>query len=219
MPFGKAPANVNRTMRDVDRWRTDAYAYGTYGPVFFGERPAGGRDTAFQERLIADLPAEPQPVRRGARVRGAPRQEVYSGPHLRPAPDLVVTGRDPRILMLGVAAGFVALDDPRPASTPSSENYGFSGHHGPIGMLAAAGPAIEAGVVRDAGIQDLAPTVLRMLGVDAETAFDGRPLDGFRAAGSLVAAAADAGPGQQSGVYTDEEERAIRERISALGYE
>ena len=80
IPFGKAPADVNRTMRDVDRWHTDAYAYGTYGPVFFGEKTGRRTDTAFQERLIADLTAERSPltgepifeVRRGS--------DVYSGP-------------------------------------------------------------------------------------------------------------------------------------------
>ena len=80
VPFGNAPADVNRTMRDLDRWRTDAYAYGTYGPVFFGEKTGRRTDTAFQERLIADLRAELSPldgepafeVRRGS--------EVYHGP-------------------------------------------------------------------------------------------------------------------------------------------
>ncbi len=62
VPFGKAPANVNRTMRDLDRWRTDAYAYGTYGPVFFGEKTGRRRDKAFQERLIADLQAIRSPI-------------------------------------------------------------------------------------------------------------------------------------------------------------
>jgi predicted AlkP superfamily phosphohydrolase/phosphomutase len=218
VPYGRAPDSADRTMRDVDRWRTDAYAYGTGGPVYFGEFSPRGRDRGFQEELIAELRAEPSPFGDGPALVVRRAEEVFAGPHLDRAPDLILTATDPRIL---IDSSRKRWPSPwvRHTDLDPSHNYGFSGHHGPIGILAAAGPQVAAGAVHDAGIQDLAPTVLRMLGVDAETAFDGRPLDGFRPAGSLVAAAADAGPGQESGVYTDEEERAIRERISALGYE
>jgi arylsulfatase A-like enzyme len=100
-----------------------------------------------------------------------------------------------------------------------SHNYGFSGHHGPIGIIAAAGPSVTHEPIEGAGIIDLAPTVLALLGVESQGELDGRPLAAFSAAGDPVAtAAADAAAIDQT-VYSGDEERAISERLEALGYE
>jgi arylsulfatase A-like enzyme len=100
-----------------------------------------------------------------------------------------------------------------------SHNYGFSGHHGPIGIIAAAGPSVAHAEIEGAQIADLAPTVLALLGVQAETAFDGRPLAAFAAALDPVALGAAEGAVSEQTVYSGEEERAISERLEALGYE
>jgi predicted AlkP superfamily phosphohydrolase/phosphomutase len=220
IPFGKAPADVNRTMRDVDRWHTDAYAYGTYGPVFFGEKTGRRTDTAFQERLIADLRTERSPldgepifeVRRGS--------DVYSGAFAAKAPDLVVTSRDPRILISASRRRFESPWMIHDRLDPElSENYGFSGHHGPIGVLSAAGPAVAHGRLESPSIVDLAPTILALLGVDAGEQLDGSVLPLFTPADELVAATTGERPVAEESVYSENEEAEIQERLRALGYE
>ena len=221
VPFGKAPANVNRTMRDVDRWRTDAYAYGTYGPVFFGEKTGRRGDKAFQERLIADLKAIRSPLDGSPAFEVRRGSEIYSGPFAKKAPDLVVTTNDPRIL---ISASRRSYDSPwmihDRLDPEASENYGFSGHHGPIGVLGALGPAVTHGAVTDQKIANLAPTVLALLGVDAGEDLDGSVMPLFTPADDLVAAA----PGEEravsdESVYSEDEEAEIAERLRALGYE
>ncbi len=220
VPFGKAPADVNRTMRDIDRWRTDAYAYGTYGPLFLGEKTGRRTDRGFQETLIAALRAERSPIDGEPAFEVLRGEEVYHGPFAGKAPDLVVRSRDPRVL---VSASRRTYSSPwmihDRLDPEASENYGFSGHHGPIGVVAASGPAVSAGRL-EAQIADLAPTVLAMLGVDAGTELDGSVMPLFRAADELVAAATSA-PASVSdeSVYSEAEEAEIQERLRALGYE
>jgi predicted AlkP superfamily phosphohydrolase/phosphomutase len=221
IPFGKAPANVNRTMRDLDRWRTDAYAYGTYGPIFFGEKTERRTDRAFQERLIAELRAERSPIDGEPLFEVRRGEDVYHGPYAKKAPDLVVTSRDPRILVSASRRRFASPWMVHDRLDPEeSENYGFSGHHGPIGVIAAAGPAVTHGRVEDPTIADLAPTVLALLGVDAGEEPDGKVMPLFTPAAELVAAVPAAErPVSDESVYSEDEEAEIQERLRALGYE
>jgi predicted AlkP superfamily phosphohydrolase/phosphomutase len=218
VPFGAAPATVNRTMRDLDRWHTDAYAYGTGGPIFLGEASGRRGDLAFRDRLIAELRQESSPIDGSPAFNVRPGEEVHSGRFAAKAPDIVITANDPRIL---IDSSRRAWPGPwvRHERLDPSHNYGFSGHHGPIGIIAAAGPSVAHTAVEGAQIADLAPTVLALLGVQAETAFDGRPLAAFAAALDPVALGAAEGAVSEETVYSGEEERAISERLEALGYE
>jgi predicted AlkP superfamily phosphohydrolase/phosphomutase len=218
VPFGAAPATANRTMRDIDRWRTDAYAYGTGGPVFLGESTGRRGDRAFRDRLIEELRGERSPFDGSPAFTVLPGDEVHRGRFADKAPDIVITANDPRIL---IDSSRRAWPSPwvRHEHLDPSHNYGFSGHHGPIGIIAAAGPSVSHAAVDGAEIADLAPTVLTLMGVDAEAEFDGRPLPQFRPALDPVALAADDGTASDQTVYSGEEERAISERLEALGYE
>ena len=100
-----------------------------------------------------------------------------------------------------------------------SENYGFSGHHGPIGVLSAAGPAVAHGRLESPSIVDLAPTILALLGVDAGEQLDGSVLPLFTPADELVAATTGERPVAEESVYSENEEAEIQERLRALGYE
>jgi predicted AlkP superfamily phosphohydrolase/phosphomutase len=218
VPFGAAPATANRTMRDIDRWHTDAYAYGTGGPIYLGEASGRRGDSAFRDRLIEELSDEPSPFDGSPAFTVLPGEQVHRGRFSAKAPDIVITARDPRILVdssrRAWPSAWVRHDHLDP-----SHNYGFSGHHGPIGIIAAAGPSVSQEPIEGAGIVDLAPTVLALLGVESQGELDGRPLAAFSPAGDPVATSAADGAAIEQTVYSGDEERAISERLEALGYE
>lgn len=57
------------------------------------------------------------------------------------------------------------------------EDYHRSIFHRPIGLLAAAGPAIgQDSIERKISIRNLAPTILSMLGIPIPSTMDGSPL-------------------------------------------
>ncbi|MCI0398272.1 MAG: alkaline phosphatase family protein [Chloroflexi bacterium] len=89
--------------------------------------------------------------------------EVYHGRFLALAPDLTIEW-DP------VAAP--------PADMLEGNSSQFDGDHQPEGLLLAAGPAIRAGgEIEGAALVDVAPTILRLLGLEAPGMLDGRVLE------------------------------------------
>jgi arylsulfatase A-like enzyme len=95
--------------------------------------------------------------------------------------------------------------------------------HSPLGILIAAGPDIEpGGRVSDAGLADLAPTILHLMGLPIRDHMDGRVLqEVFQA---------DSEPMAREVTYTQAESRAreqgrevedsqaVKDRLRALGY-
>ncbi|MDX6544613.1 MAG: hypothetical protein QOG02_387 [Gaiellales bacterium] len=218
VPFGAAPATANRTMRDLDRWHTDAYAYGTGGPIYLGEATGRRGDTAFRDRLIDELRREPSPVDGQPAFTVLAGDDVHHGRFSDKAPDILITANDPRIMVDSSRRAWPSAWVRHEHLDPS-QNYGYSGHHGPIGIIAAAGPSVAHERIEGAGIVDLAPTMLALLGVEAETELDGRPLAAFSPALDPVGTTASAGAVADQTVYSSDEERAISERLEALGYE
>ncbi len=115
-----------------------------------------------------------------------PREALYHGPWLPLAPDLIV---EP--LREGADMRWNALICPDFPKTPFSDSMescgGISGNHAYAGMLLAAGPGIEAGdrgrsgsiaspAIANARLQDLAPTILHLLGLPIPDEMDGEVL-------------------------------------------
>jgi predicted AlkP superfamily phosphohydrolase/phosphomutase len=75
----------------------------------------------------------------------------------------------------------------------------LSGDHRPEGVYVAAGPGIAAGAGEEISLADFAGWITGALGVE-------------------VAAAADAPEQQTAGVFSDDEEREVEERLRGLGY-
>jgi arylsulfatase A-like enzyme len=99
------------------------------------------------------------------------------------------------------------------------------------GILVATGPAFRTGAVpRHAELLDIAPTVLRLLGIPVPGDMDGRvlteilepaptPLDLPVGASALAGAAAHVTPAPSfDSPYTSEEDAAIQQRLADLGY-
>jgi predicted AlkP superfamily phosphohydrolase/phosphomutase len=200
-----------------------------------GRQPKGtvapGREyEELRDRLLAALEEWRHPET-GERVveRAWRREEVYSGPAVDGAPDVVVKWGLHRGYNYAFKLSAKSRDlgwweyvDPnRPESLPFFT--GKSGHHRDDGIFVTHGPGIRPGLAVDgARIIDLAPTVLRLQGVAVPADVDGRVLeevfpDAARPAAATPAAAAPAAAGADATYSADEEER-IAERLRALGY-
>jgi predicted AlkP superfamily phosphohydrolase/phosphomutase len=169
----------------IDWPRTLAYALGAGGNLYVnlaGREPQGivqpGRDyEQVRDRLSADLlaltiPGTGQhPVKRVHR-----REELYRGPFLNQAPDLVIEWADYAFWGRGRydSRGTVVFE--------TRETFDFSdlpltGSHRLDGMLVVRGPGVRADArIAGARLIDLAPTVLAHLGMQAPAQMDGAVL-------------------------------------------
>jgi predicted AlkP superfamily phosphohydrolase/phosphomutase len=155
--------------------------------------------------------------------RAARREDIYHGPELERAPDIVVMPReDPYVRVRP------SHTSPTPAAvrTLSAEElrqeYLPNGVHRLYGMFYAQGPGIMAGREIDGiGIVDLAPTILHLAGARVPYGLDGRVIAELfpQAPGiewyrdeDLDAAAAS------NGAYSDEEIEQVARTLRGLGY-
>ena len=217
----------------VDWSRTQAYALGTMGNIYFNRRgrepegivAPGAESDALAERLIGDLrklldPATGQPVFHEI-YRAA---DLYHGPALADAPDLigvkesryhVVTadwqGGDEIVASLGDALHF-ASDQ--------------SGQHELAGILMAAGPDVRQGQTVDgAQLIDMAATILYALNEPIPASMDSRLIDGVFKAEALQSRPAqrinedvEQRRSASDGVYDAEGEAKLAEHLASLGY-
>ena len=210
---------ADRAFADIDFPRTRAYSFATGGQVYLGESSGASADPALAERIATELEAERHPETGEQLLRVLRKPDIYHGPHLDRAPDLIVLSIDERI----------HVDSLRRRCTPAMEvhdtldpenAYGYSGHHGIDGILGARGPGIRPGSVPEgSGIVQMAATILRLHGIEAD-GLDGAPIDAILAEeGDAVHVAAQAKDGSDEGVYSADEEAGILERLRDLGYE
>jgi predicted AlkP superfamily phosphohydrolase/phosphomutase len=149
-------------------------------------------------------------------------EELYEGPYLQAAPDLIV---EPQRENDDPEANYLldgSVDD------PTSELFGpadpYSGNHALDGILMAAGPDVGAGQwIEDAHITDIAPTVLAALALGIPERMDGRVLSGLFEPGRAPEARPIAGDqqvdlGVEAEPFNDEDSLAVERRLRDLGY-
>ncbi len=160
------------------------------------------------------------------------REEVYSGPQLDEAPDVVVhwSTHEDYTYAFKVSSKSQSLAWIEDVDPNRPENFAFftgkSGSHRDHGIFLAEGPGVQAGKTLDgAQIIDVAPTILHLLGVPVPEDMDGRALvemlEGDAAGDVAIGAAADGAPdfnGSSEGDYTADDKVVIAERLRALGY-
>jgi predicted AlkP superfamily phosphohydrolase/phosphomutase len=161
----------------IDWKRTQAFAaatmdHGVYinlrGRDPYGIVEPGEEYEVLRERLRQGI-AELQDARTGAPIARQVflREEVYWGPCVDLAPDVVYE----------LNPGYKAV--PTPATSFHIEDVSQAGwgFHNREGVLVLAGPEIvSGGKPREAKIEDIAPTVLYMMGSAVPTSMDGRVL-------------------------------------------
>ena len=215
--------------RHIDWSTTKAYAQGNFGQIFVnqkGRQPMGCVDPGDVRPLLDDLKAElmelTHPETGGPLVdRIYEADELYDGPMAHLAPDLTVVLGDWRYRTIGLH-DFTTHKVISPA-------FGPTGDHRMEGVFLASGPSVRAGSTLDdnATLLDIAPTVLRLLGVPAPDDLDGRALLEVFDSSALPDLDATIAPPPPStngdpngpvGGLDPEDDEAVKQRLADLGY-
>jgi len=158
------------------------------------------------------------------------REELYHGPCVELAPDLV--------LELNLDRGYSYACQPTPAGAEGpvvgripredrlgAKGRGMNGTHRRNGIMLLSGEGCAPGRVDDAGLEDLAPTLLHLLGQPVPAQMDGRVLTEALNSAWLREHPVKMGEGSPAGggadtpqPYSPEEETVLRRRLEGLGY-
>ncbi len=212
---------------DVDWSHSRAYSFGRHlGSIYInvkGREPQGIVERGAEYEAVRDeieaLAYEFRDPRSGRQLIGEVlrREEIYTGPYLDQAPDLILRPKEPSDIFFGLA-------DFGHRATVSTV-YRYSGMHRDYGMLVMSGPGIRPGAeIEGAVIQDIAPTVLHVMGLPVPSDMDGQVLEDAFAEGFMDAyplqVAESSGDDRMSDEvgYTEEGEKEILERLRGLGY-
>jgi len=215
---------VDRLRRDrdgsalpsVDFAVTKAYCYGYGGLIYLSESNASRHDPKLLDELCEGLASVTHPMTGAPAFDVVRKEEVYAGPFIDRAPELIVLPRDERIHVASTprpdAEPFQVLDD-------LEDGGNWSGHHAVSGFLVASGSGIVRGSEPDAATFGQMPaTLLALHGLDANLELP--PIRGILEEASepvpVEAAAPDA---SAEDVFTPEQEAAIVAQLQALGYE
>ena len=158
------------------------------------------------EHLLADRdPVTGEPII-SATYRGS---DVYHGSHTALSPDLIIEYNN-------------SYD---PSQIEPAQNPHIEGGHTLAGILLAHGPGVRQTTVEGSRLEDLAPTVLHLLGHSIPPDMDGRVLTGIftRAHGESRPVRIGDEParhedGRAGADYTEDEEAEINEQLRQLGY-
>lgn len=154
------------------------------------------------------------------------REEIYDGPAVAQAPDLVLDLALPggySYACLSSAAGQrPPMRKLAPEEFAGGRGRGMNGTHRRDGLFVLSGANIPA-VGRLAGVEiaDLAPTLLALQGVDVPASMDGRMVAALLPEGTHIRRRAAESTAADPGIelpYDPEEERQVAERLAALGY-
>ncbi|MBI2302669.1 MAG: alkaline phosphatase family protein [Armatimonadetes bacterium] len=219
---------------EVDWQRTSAAPCGQNGAIRLnleGRDPHGIVTSEQRDELVARItsllmglrdPVTGEPVFAAVRTNA----ELYAGPHAELGPDLMAIPADSRyelVSMLAQIKGLTVLDsDPQIVRVLEPAR----GIHSLTGIAFVAGPAIRPGSsIAGAGLADITPTLLYLLGQPLPEDLDGRVLeailqDGYRDTHPPTPCPPWPEPEpRQTGYESVEDEAAVDERLRALGYE
>jgi len=144
------------------------------------------------------------------------REEVYDGPYIENAPDIVYLFDGGRII--------ATHHYRRALFTPTNWQTG-NGMHRRAGIFLAKGDMVAGGrEMKERSITDVAPTILYLLGIQIpddldgsviEEAFEGKFLASHRISFERAPSLQDEGG---DSVYTDEDKKAIENQLRGIGY-
>jgi predicted AlkP superfamily phosphohydrolase/phosphomutase len=209
---------------DVDWSKTVAYSLGNIGQIRInlrGREPQGCVEPGEEyEHVVSDV------IERLSKLIDPKnsetvvekifrRSEVYSGDATEDGPDILFLPR--RLEYFGF--GEYEFGDHR-VIVPVDR--GISGTHRMNGIGIAWGKPIRSGSLQDARLEDLAPTILHLMGQSIPAHMDGRPMlevlnEKADLSAPIISPAWEQDSGSTKGLNEDEE-RTIRQRLKDLGY-
>jgi len=144
-----------------------------------------------------------------------PREEVYKGPRLSEAPDVLFALRpDYRCEMSLLVHSVVS-------ARPASKSF-WSGTHRGDGILLIEGPGIKRGALPPCHLEDLAPTLLYLMNVPIPADMDGRVIGEALEEGVLSRNPPRYAPplpgGWAKAEWEEREKEAVLKRLRDLGY-
>jgi predicted AlkP superfamily phosphohydrolase/phosphomutase len=130
------------------------------------------------ERLCDEIAARALEMRSpvtGERIVSAVhrREDLFEGPFLAKIPDIIIEFKDYAWTGKGNRKRgevYIPVSDDRPYR-------GTTGSHRPNGILALSGPSVQVGAEFGARIEDVAPTILYLMGAPIPNGLDGRLLE------------------------------------------
>ena len=183
----------------------------------------GAEYASVREHIRRGLLALRDPAGEPAFVAVEPREVLYQGAATEDAPDLV-----------GIVAPKFAIrvaclkrDFNVPGLFAPYTDFGFSGAHEPLGLYVMAGSQVRQAADEgpEARIEDIAPTVLGLLGLPVPSGLDGRVMTAALDGAFLAANPPREGPPAEGpegaggpGWQTAEDEQHVEEQLRALGY-
>ena len=206
-----------------------AYSYGRgIGPIYInlqGREPHGivqpGQEYEAVRQEIAQKALDYRIPGTGEKLVGEILwpEEIYHGPHLDKAPDLILVPARETDHFYGLSDfGSAKLHVPA---------YRYSAVHRRNALMVLNGPSIQPGAtLSEASLEDVAPTVFYAMDLSIPTAFEGRPLleafqpDHVERHPVQIAHGEDDGqepPSSASG-YSEAEEAEVESRLRQLGY-
>lgn len=209
----------------IDWQRTKAYAIGATGGICInlkGREAHGTVDPSDYEGLMEQIIRDLREIRDDAGRQVVPnpcrRDEVYDGPEVVNAPDIIIATEENGFLQSTSLAARRVIEDSQPYR---------SGSHREFGIVAAAGPMVGSnGRLADpVAMVDLFPTVAHLLGLAIPEGLDGSCVQAiFDPAwlaehppvyGEPMVAVAGRSSSAEAAVDGDEE---ILRRLEGLGY-
>lgn len=223
------------TGQETDWSRTRAYSAGMYGNIYLnlkGREKSGIVERSERDRLcreiISKLSGLEDPETREKVVEKVYRkEELYNGPFLDEAPDLLVKWKG--------YAYFTKKGIDRKGSIFGKElkldssNYPHTGTHRLEGIFLARGPSLKQGMrLEGVHIMDLAPTILFLSGTPIPEDMDGRVATEIFEESFLSHSRPEyyehpddrrgEGSGREPGPSAPEENEELEKRLRSLGY-
>jgi len=217
----------------IDWAGTRAYSWGMYGNISVNLRGREVEGTVSPENFdkvrgeISDrLMGLKDPERGSCLVRKVwMREDLYRGPRLEAAPDIIIEWKDYAFYTQGNLKrgdGSVFIDK----LSIDSSDFEHTGTHRLNGTLVLTGRGIiKKGVsLKGAGLFDIAPTILHIMGQPVPDYMDGQVLagaieDDFMAEHEPVRASV---PGLEQRAakvgYSDDDKKEMEEKLKGLGY-
>lgn len=223
----------------IDWSRSQVFSAGNQGSLYVnvagrypnGVVPAGEAYEAIRGQLIESLISLRDPDTGEPTVDAVYRaEELYSGPYVHLAPDLLIRWKDDEYVAkkeYGGRGGEVFGTHLTLGKYGSGHELAQTGTHKLHGILIAWGRHVEPGtLVRGADIIDLVPTILHLMDVPLPGHLDGRVLtecftESFRRDHPVqhtVGGSPDDRTPNGDATYSEEDREVIQERLRQLGY-